>query len=75
MASEKYPQDIKNIIPYKSNNPPHLLQSYLTKNYNESVYNEILEKETVHKLSIKVGKAPQNSFYNHIIEVYSKKYN
>lgn len=75
MASEKYPQDIKNINPYKSNNPPHLLQSYLTKNYNESVYNEILEKETVHKLSIKVGKAPQNSFYNHVIEIYSKKYN
>ena len=72
LASEKYQQDIKN-IPYVSNQSPHILLSYLTQKYSESIFNQILEKESVHKLSIKVGQGPKDSFYNHIIQIYNPK--
>lgn len=67
MACQKYEKDFKN-IPYISNTPPQVLKLYLTQNYSESIYHEILKNVSVHKLTIKINNIPENSFYHHIIE-------
>ena len=72
LASDKYEKMLNN-IPYFSNNPPHRLQWVLTHEYSEKEFNDILKDISVHKLTVKCGEPPKNSFYNHIIDVYYPK--
>ena len=74
LSFEKYEKMLNN-IPYFSNEPPHNLQHVLTHEYSETEYNNILKNISVHKLTVKCGEAPKNSFFNHIIDVYYPKNN
>ena len=55
MSCEKYPQD--------SNIPPHWLQSILGQAFSQEKYNMIINKITIHKLTIRLSNIKNNSFY------------
>jgi len=69
MSCEKYPQDLKN-IQYISNIPPHWLQSILGETFSQAKYNMIINKISIHKLTIRLSNIKNNSFYHHIINEY-----
>ena len=74
MACDKYNADYKKVL-FESNIPPHVLQSQLKNKFNETLYNEILEKSSVHKLTVHIpdNEFEKNTFYSHIIDEYYPK--
>ena len=75
LASERYKKDLRK-IEYISNKIPHTLKKYLLKTFSVKKYNQILNKMTIHKLTIKIlynKTISDNSFYRHIIDEYYPK--
>ena len=74
MACDKYKDDYNKVL-FISNRAPHLLQKKLRNKFNKTLYNNILEKASVHKLTIhlKDDEFKNNTFYSHIIFEYYKK--
>ena len=48
----KYAKDYLQ-MPFYTNIPVHFLQKYLNKNFNYTIYKNILEKANIHKLTTK----------------------
>ena len=44
---------------------PHLLQTKLSKTFNQLEYNDIISKINIHKMSY-VQEIPPNSYYEHL---------
>jgi len=59
-------------MPYYSNIPVHFLQKHLNKVFNYSIYSNILNEASVHKLTLKEITI-NNSFANYIIIHFSEK--
>jgi len=62
-------------MPNLSNVPEHFLHSFLMKQYNDTIFSNIIKKISVHKLNIKITarKNPKNgSFFYYIIDKYLK---
>ena len=62
-------------MPNLSNIKEHILQSYLLKKYNVTIYSKLIKEANVHKLNIKSCKniSPRNdSFFYYIIDKYLK---
>ena len=75
LASERYKKDLRK-IEYISNKIPHTLKKYLLGTFSVKKYNQILNKMTIHKLTIKIlynKTISDNSFYRHIIDEYYPK--
>ena len=74
MACDKYKDDYNKVL-FISNRPPHRLQGQLKNKFNKKLYNIIVEKSSVHKLSIhlKDDEFKNNTFYSHIIDEYYQK--
>ena len=74
MACYKYKTDYDKVL-FISNGPPHKLQKQLRKKFNKKIYNIILDKSSVHKLTLhrKDNKYKNNTFYSHIIDIYYPK--
>ena len=75
LASERYKKDLRK-IEYISNKIPHTLKKYLLKTFSVKKYNQILNKMTIHKLTIKIlynKTISDNSFYRQIIDEYYPK--
>ena len=75
MACDKYKEDFNKVL-FISNQAPHLLQRKLRSKFDKKLYNIILEKSSVHKLTIhlKDDEFENNTFYSHIIDEYYQKY-
>ena len=70
-ACEKYYDDYKNvdIYPVEINK---LFQRKLSNSFNETIYNDIISKTTVHKLVVDINqKSDEELFYQHFIKLYS----
>ena len=70
-ACEKYFDDYKKveIFPVEISK---LFQRQLSKPFNETLYNEIISKTTVHKLIVNMNrKSNKELFYQHFIKLYS----
>ena len=74
MACDKYKEDFHKIL-FVSNIQPHMLQNNLNKKFNKTLYNIILERASVHKLTIHIkdNQFKNDTFYSHIIEEYYPK--
>ena len=74
MACDKYKNDYNKVL-FISNRPPHKLRDNLRKTFNKDKYNNILEKSSVHKLTIHIkdDEFRNNTFYSHIIDEYYPK--
>jgi len=67
----KYNQDFKKIIPY-SRDLAHLMQKKLFKPFNKLIYNKIINKMSIHKLTYKFKiNITKGLFYHHILHSYS----
>ena len=70
-ACEKYSDDCKN-VEIHSVEISKLFQRQLSKPFNESLYNYIISKTTVHKLVARMNKKSNRElFYQHFIKLYS----
>ena len=74
MACDKYKNDYNKVL-FISNRPPHLLRDNLRFTFNKDWYNIILEKSSVHKLTIHIkdDEFRNNTYYSHIIDEYYPK--
>ena len=72
LAYKRYQNDYLS-MPNLSNGPEHLLHSYLVKQYNDTIFSNIIKKIFVHKLNIKITsriKPVNDSFFYYIIDKY-----
>ena len=74
LAYKRYQNDYLS-MPNLSNGPEHLLHTYLVKQYNDTIFSNIIKKIFVHKLNIKITsriKPVNDSFFYYIIDKYLK---
>lgn len=67
---EKYPEEWNKVVPF-SNSAPHILLLRLFENYNEAIWNAVLQQTPFHKLSYKFSIEKtflKNTYYRKIIE-------
>lgn len=70
MVIERYPDDWNKVVPF-SNSIPHILLLRLFEQYDEKVWNAVVEMSPFHKLSYKFGKEDilkENTYYQAIME-------
>jgi len=67
----KYNKDF-NKMPIYSRNLGHLMQRSLFKPFNQLIYNQIINKISIHKLTYKLkNNITKGSFYHHILQAYN----
>ena len=74
LSYKRYQKDYLS-MPNLSNGPEHLLHSFLMKQYNNTLFTDIIKKIFVHKLNIKIiarKKPKEGSFFYYIIDKYLK---
>lgn len=54
-------------VPQISNESPHLLQTVLTEKFDESVFDRVKEKSSIHKLTYKIKNQKPGSFFDELI--------
>ena len=65
-----YNKDFNKIVKY-SRDHAHLMQKYLFKSFNNIIYNQIINKISIHKLTYKFkNNIKKGLFYHHILKLY-----
>lgn len=67
MALDKYKENYENNYSFV---PPLFLYTELLKAFNKKKYDYILKSSDIHKLTIKIGKGDNYSFFGKIIKEY-----
>ena len=65
-----YNKDLNKIVKFSRDNA-HLMQNYLFKSFNNIIFNQIINKTSIHKLTYKFkNNIEKGLFYHHILKLY-----